>query len=133
MTKTPYTRCFYVNQGRNRPKLEVQVVVHGSRTAVQKESRAKCEIVAFTRCFKEGDIAVVVHFAKGWITRGTVAHEAVHAASGVMARRGYMRLGMRFAASKCSDTEEKFASITGQIAGAMHQVIRMGRFAHRNG
>ncbi len=129
MTKTPYSQTFRI--GSPKRKLEVQVVIHGSRKAMMRESTYRKPIVAFVKCFNDGKIAAVAHFNKTDLDKGTIAHEAVHVASGLLSRLGFIRLPMRFTSGQASNSEETFACYVGQITFAIHEVVRMGRFRYR--
>lgn len=133
MAKTPYIKVFKIGDKEGKRKLEIEVVIHGSRKLMQKESKYRVPVVAFCRCFKDGKVGAVIHLAKGHLNRGTIAHESLHAASGILQRFRLVRVPMRFTSGQASDAEEKFAQYTGAITDAVHEVIRMGKFSYNNG
>lgn len=128
MIRFPFVRMFRVKI--ERKKFEVHVVVHESRAAMFKEQNDRVRCVAFTQCFGGGGIVATVHYNAEDVHRGTIAHESVHVASGIVSRLGHRRMQMRFTCGKASKAEEVFATLVGQITQATHQVMRMGKFTY---
>ncbi len=125
-----FLRAFKIGK-KGKKSLEVRVAIHPTRREMQLASAyGKC--VAFTRCYKTGIVAAIIHLAKGDIDRGTIAHEAVHAASGVLSRFGQKGMAWRFSSGKASNDEEELAKYTGQITSAIHTVVGMGKFKYMN-
>ena len=118
----PFWRTFRVHYKNKH--LDVDVVIHDNMRSLLKEKKSNTKVMAWVKCFPDGEICATAHFQKKHLDINTISHEAVHVASGIASRFNYKKIGFRFSSGRSKKGEEAFAMFVGNVTQAFLMCVK---------